>query len=201
MVDRSRPSPASSAWLVFASPEAVFSPAIWQSPFMLSASWKRNLCLPYPDFNSTSQKNHNSAFTLSIFRITLSACYPMVGSNSKDNQMLRRVGAPGRAGRAPWGEDSGPFRCPAKDQGTALQSASSHAPWSNGRTLALTGGEVRVRIPVGQPRISGTVTALTATAPDHKPGIWPRAMTATLNIALMGHPYKSGTWPNEHSAA
>lgn len=112
--------------------------------------------------------------------------------------MLRRVGAPGRAGRATVGEDSGPFRQPGKSDGTALQSASSYAPWSNGRTLALTGGEVQVRILAGQPRVSGAVAAQTAPTPDRNPGIWPLSRNR-FNIALPGRPFNSGIWPHEHS--
>ena len=112
--------------------------------------------------------------------------------------MVRRVGAPGRASRATVGEDLGPFRAPRKGLGTAPQLASSFAPWSNGRTLALTGGEVQVRILAGQPRVSGTVAALTAPVPDRNPGIWPLSRNR-FYIALPGHPFKSGIWPHEHS--
>ena len=87
--------------------------------------------------------------------------------------MKRRVGALVGAGRATVGKDLGPFRAPRKGLGTAPQLASSYAPWSNGRTLALTGGEVQVRILAGQPRNSGTVAALTAPVPDQNPGIEP----------------------------
>ena len=111
--------------------------------------------------------------------------------------MLRRVGARGRASRATLGEDLGLFRLSLAGTGTAPQSALSSAPWSNGRTLALTGGEVQVRILAGQPRISGTVAALTAPVPDHNSGIWPPS-SDHLNIALLGHPFKLGIWPHEH---
>ena len=114
--------------------------------------------------------------------------------------MLRRVGAPGRAGRATVGEDFGPFRAPREGHGTARQSASLNAPLSNGRTLALTGGEVRVRIPAGQPRNSGTVAALTAPVPDRNSGIWPLSRNR-FYIAIPGHPFNSGIWPHEYPAS
>ena len=116
--------------------------------------------------------------------------------------MTRRVGAHGRASRATLGEDLGLFRGSFDGTGTAPQSAFVSAPWSNGRTLALTGGEVRVRIPAGQPRNSGTVAALTAPAPDHKPKDWPpKSMTAPFYIAISTESGQSRImdWPYEHS--
>src|SRR3974390_1209366 len=115
---------------------------------------------------------------------------------TKEIQMLRRVGAHGSAGRAPLGEDLGLFRGSFDGTGTAPQSALLNDPWSNGRTLALTGGEVRVRIPAGQPRNSGTVAALTAPAPDRNSGIWPLSRDRSY-IALPGDPFNCGIWPHE----
>src|SRR6476646_6860161 len=112
--------------------------------------------------------------------------------------MFRRVGAHASAGRAAMGEDLGLFLSPGKVSGTAPELASLGAPWSNGRTLALTGGEVRVRIPAGQPRLSGTSAAETAPAPDRNSGIWPLSRNR-FYIALPGRPFNSGIWPHERS--
>lgn len=112
--------------------------------------------------------------------------------------MLRRVGACGSASRAPLGKDLGPLHAPREGQGTARQSASLNAPWSNGRTLALTGREVRVRIPAGQPRIDGTGAVGSSTGPKPQPGIEPRAMTAIRNIARWPDPFKSKGLSHEH---
>lgn len=111
--------------------------------------------------------------------------------------MLRRVGARGRASRATMGEDLGLFRGSFDGTGTAPQLAFVSAPWSNGRTLALTGGEVQVRILAGQPSFSGTVAALTAPVPDRNSGIWPLSRDR-FYIALPGRPINSGIWPHEY---
>lgn len=111
--------------------------------------------------------------------------------------MNRRVRARGRASRATTGEDLGLFRGSFDGTGTAPQLALQSAPWSNGRTLALTGGEVQVRILAGQPRISGTVAALTTPVPDRNSGIWPPSRDR-FYIALSGRPYNSGIWPHEY---
>ena len=112
--------------------------------------------------------------------------------------MLRRVGAHGSAGRAPLGEDLGLFRGSFDGTGTAPQSALLNDPWSNGRTLALTGGEVRVRIPAGQPKFDGTGAVGSSTGPKSQPGIEPRAMTANANIARRPDPFKSKGLGREH---
>lgn len=112
---------------------------------------------------------------------------------------MRRVRAHGCASRAPLGEDLGLFRLSLAGNGTAPKSALLAAPWSNGRTRALTGGEVRVRIPEGHPRIVGTSAALTAPAPEPQPGIEPRAMIANLNIAHRAGPFNSKGLRREHS--
>src|SRR5438045_7283377 len=114
--------------------------------------------------------------------------------------MARRGGAHTSPSRAALGDDFGLFPAPRKGTGTAPQSALVGAPWSNGRTLALTGGEVRVRIPVGQPRLSGTVAALTAPVPDRNLGIWPLSRDR-FYIALSGRPFNSGIWPHEYPAS
>lgn len=113
--------------------------------------------------------------------------------------MLRRVRAPACASRATVGEDLGLFRGSFDGTGTAPQSALQPAPWSNGRTLALTGGKVQVKILVGQPSISGTIAALTAPTPDRNSGIWPPSRNR-FYISLPGRPFNSGIWPHEHSA-
>src|SRR5947209_957932 len=113
---------------------------------------------------------------------------------------MTTVGAHGCASRAPLGEDLGLFPAPRKGTGTAPQSALNSAPWSNGRTLALTGGEVRVRIPAGQPRIDGTVAVEAAPAPDRNSGIWPLSRDR-FYIALSGHPFNSGIWPHEYASS
>ena len=69
--------------------------------------------------------------------------------------MARRVRASDGAGRAVKGKDLGRFRDPRKGQGKRPAIGFTAAPWSNGRTLALTGGEVQVRTLAGQPGCSG----------------------------------------------
>jgi hypothetical protein len=60
----------------------------------------------------------------------------------------------------------------------------SVAPWSNGRTLAVTRGEVRVRIPAGLPRPNEwTDTPARAPVRIKTPGSSPEAMTTQANIA------------------
>lgn len=113
--------------------------------------------------------------------------------------MDRRVGAHASAGRAAMGEDLGcSLDLFAGTGGTALL-ASLTAPWSNGRTLALTCGEVRVRIPAGQPRISGTGAAGNSTGPKPQPGIEPRAMIAKPKIARRADSFNSEGLGREHS--
>jgi hypothetical protein len=114
--------------------------------------------------------------------------------------MLRRIRSLQPRRPSAVGDDElGPFPASGKGkEGTARQSASKSAPWSNGRTLVFTRAEVRVRIPAGQPKISGTVAALTAPVPDRKLGIWPLSRDR-FYIALSGHPFNSGIWPHEHS--
>ncbi len=105
----------------------------------------------------------------------------------------------GCAGRAPLGEDLGLFRGSFDGTGTAPQSALLDAPWSSGRTLALTGGEVRVRIPVGQPKFDGASAVGSSTGPKSQPGIEPRAVTAMLNIARVARSFKPKDLGREQS--
>lgn len=118
----------------------------------------------------------------------------------KGRRMLRRSRSPRMRWPSAVGDDDlGPFPQPRKGEGTARQSASLNAPWSKGRTLALTGGEVRVRIPAGQPRIDGTGAVGSSASPEPQPGIEPRAMIANLNIARRADPFNSKGIGGEHS--
>ena len=55
------------------------------------------------------------------------------------------------------------------------------------RTLAVTGGEVRVRIPAGLPELKGGADGVGAlSTPDHRPGDEPDATTVLCNIRLGG---------------
>src|ERR1051325_2478906 len=112
--------------------------------------------------------------------------------------MTRRVGAHAIAGRAAMGEDLGLFRSPGKVSGTAPKSASN-ASFPGGLMVGRSPytPEVRVRIPVGEPRISGTSAALTAPVPDHNTGIRPLSRDR-FYIALSGLPFNSGIRPHEY---
>lgn len=114
--------------------------------------------------------------------------------------MNRRVGAHGSASRAPLGEDLGLFRGSFDGTGTAPQSASITAPWSNGRTLVLqaqrSGSESR--------RGSRDQEIVGATVLKHRSpriatqGFGPQAMTAKLNIACRPNPFNSKGSGHEH---
>src|SRR5208282_6522796 len=101
--------------------------------------------------------------------------------------MTRPVRAPGAKADRPGGEDKqeGPLPSSHDKEGSGPQSVPDLGPWSsNGRTPALTsrksGSETR---PGNQVQRSGASAALTAKAPDQKPGIAPELVTANLNIA------------------
>src|ERR1700675_4059747 len=82
----------------------------------------------------------------------------------------------------------GPLRAPLEKERNGPAIGFKTAPSSNGRTPALTGREVRVRIPAGLPRIefSGTAVVAPATAPLNRPGGGPEANDHPANINLAG---------------
>ena len=86
--------------------------------------------------------------------------------------------APAMASRRDRGEDKGraAAQLPTKEKATALQSALALARGLIGRTRPLTSGEVRVRIPAGEPpELAGPTPTAIGTAPsNHHLGIGPR---------------------------
>jgi len=88
--------------------------------------------------------------------------------------MTRRAGAPPVRSPSKGGEDYGEAAFPGAKTRNAASKSALDAPSSNGRMLALTGREIRVRIPAGdQDRTSGTDPVPAAPVPDQKPRIGP----------------------------
>lgn len=123
--------------------------------------------------------------------------------------MSRREASPGVQPTGVRGEDEtgrATTWLPAKEKVMALNRHSA-APWSNGRTLALTAERSRSESWRGNQNPVGTGAALTAPAPDHHFGIGPRrddltvAYSESLDFAppAVGPSLPTMDWTHEHS--
>ena len=116
--------------------------------------------------------------------------------------MTRRVGAPGRAGRATVGKDLGRSRSPAKEkERPAIGSVLMPLSLTVGRSLLQAGrsGSESRRGSLDQELVGATVL-------EHRSpriatqGFGPQAMTAKLNIACRANPFNSKGSGHEHSS-
>ena len=116
--------------------------------------------------------------------------------------MTRRVGAPGRAGRATVGKDLGRSRSPAKEKERPIIGFVLMPRSLAGRTLAL-----QAERPGSESRRGSQDQELAgATVLEHRSpriatqGFGPQAMTAKFNIACRADSFNSKGSGHEHSS-
>lgn len=123
--------------------------------------------------------------------------------------MARRAASPGVQPSGVRGEDvtgRATTWLPTKELVMA-PSRLSRAPWSNGRTLALTAERSRSESWRGNQSSVGTGAAATAPAPDHHFGIGPRRNDPTVEYSetlafappAVGPILQTMDWTHEHS--